>query len=101
MVSGTPVNEKPSDSGVSLDPDNWADVRNLSHRMVDDMIDYLASMRERPVWSKMPDGVRSSFQEPLPHEPSDPVEVYEDFRSRILPYVVGNTHPRFMGWVHG
>ncbi|TAK99385.1 MAG: cytochrome D ubiquinol oxidase subunit I [Rhodospirillaceae bacterium] len=69
--------------------------------MVDDMIDYLASTRDRPVWQKMPDDIRSSFHEPLPQISNNPAEVYEDFRRRILPYAVGNTHPRFMGWVHG
>jgi glutamate/tyrosine decarboxylase-like PLP-dependent enzyme len=27
--------------------------------------------------------------------------LYEDFSANIQPYVTGNTHPRFMGWVHG
>ena len=27
--------------------------------------------------------------------------VYRDFLRLVLPYSVGNTHPRFFGWVHG
>ena len=27
--------------------------------------------------------------------------VYDAFRAHILPHLLGNTHPRFWGWVHG
>jgi hypothetical protein len=33
----------------NLDPDDWDEVRRLGHRMLDDMMDYLSSVRERPV----------------------------------------------------
>lgn len=34
----------------TLDPQDWSEVRALGHRMLDDMIDYLKSVRKRPVW---------------------------------------------------
>jgi hypothetical protein len=37
----------------SLDPENWEELRRLGHRMVDDMMYYLQTIRERPAW-KMP-----------------------------------------------
>ena len=31
----------------TLDPENWDEMRNLAHRMVDDAITYLQTVRER------------------------------------------------------
>ncbi len=69
--------------------------------MLDDMFDYLESIRERPVWQPIPDIVRNSVHEELPREPSSLESVHRKFMNDILPYAVGNTHPGFMGWVHG
>jgi glutamate/tyrosine decarboxylase-like PLP-dependent enzyme len=85
----------------TLDPTDWTALRNLGHRMMDDMIDHLANIRAQPVWRPMPQTIRDSFTAPLPETPSDPAALYETFTSTIQPYVTGNTHPRFMGWVHG
>ena len=87
--------------GVTLDPDDWDGLRTLGHRMLDDMIDAMAQLRERPVWQPVPDAVRASFHEALPRAPSALETVYRDFQTRIQPYSAGNTHPRFMGWVQG
>jgi glutamate/tyrosine decarboxylase-like PLP-dependent enzyme len=69
--------------------------------MLDDMFDDIAGLREQPVWRKMPASLRADLQEGLPHGPSDPAAVYAEVERLIVPYVVGNRHPRFMGWVHG
>jgi hypothetical protein len=85
----------------TLDPENWDQVRALGHRMVDDMVTYLSEVRERPVWQPIPADVKAYFEEPLPQEPSDSSEVYNDFLEFIQPYPMGNIHPRFWGWVIG
>jgi len=85
----------------TLDPDDWNEARQHAHQILDDMLDYLQQVRKRPVWQPIPDDVRSSFTEPLPHEPSDLMSAHDRFMRDILPYAVGNAHPRFMGWVHG
>lgn len=90
-----------SESSESLDPKNWDDIRALGHRMLDDMIDYAADIRERPVWRPMPDDVRARFRAKLPRHPSDPGDVYREFTDFVVPYATGNVHPGFMGWVHG
>jgi glutamate/tyrosine decarboxylase-like PLP-dependent enzyme len=76
-------------------------MRALGHRMVDDMMDYLQTIRERPPWQHIPDDARAQFNNPLPLEPQAPEEVYEEFLDYVLPYPIGNTHPRFWGWVLG
>lgn len=69
--------------------------------MLDDMVDYLEHLRERPVWQPIPPAVRDSFHEPLPQQPTALANVHERFMQDILPYVIGNAHPGFMGWVQG
>jgi aromatic-L-amino-acid/L-tryptophan decarboxylase len=90
-----------SDASETLDPQNWDDIRAQGHRMLDDMIDYVATIRARPVWQPIPDEVRARFREKLPRAPADLGEVYREFSDFIAPYATGNVHPGFMGWVHG
>jgi len=85
----------------TLDPENWDDTRAAGHRMLDDMIDYIADIRERPVWQPIPPEVRAGFRAPLPNEPGDLSAVYDEFARNVVPYAAGNVHPGFMGWVHG
>jgi aromatic-L-amino-acid decarboxylase len=85
----------------TLDPHDWEEFRALARRMLDDTIDYLASLRERPAWQPMPNDIRSSFTEPLPEQPIGPEAAYSEFVKRVRPYPNGNNHPRFWGWVQG
>lgn len=85
-----------------LDPEDWSALRALGHRMMDDMIDHLRDVRTRPVWTRMPDAVRDELRGgTLPAAGRDADALYEEFRRLVLPYGTGNTHPGFMGWVHG
>jgi aromatic-L-amino-acid decarboxylase len=90
-----------SQSGTTLDPQNWDEIRAQGHRMLDDMLDYAANIRDRPVWRPIPDDVRARFRAALPLEPADLGDVYREFTDFIVPYATGNVHPGFMGWVHG
>lgn len=85
----------------TLDPRDWAAFRAQGHRMLDDMLDYLERIRERPVWQPIPEAVRGRFRAPLPVAPSELSAVHAEFLENVLPYACGNTHPRFMGWVQG
>lgn len=85
----------------TLDPDDWDEIRAQGHHMLDDMMDYLANIRQRPVWQPAPGHLRASFREALPSDPSSIAQVHETFMRDILPYSVGNAHPGFFGWVHG
>jgi aromatic-L-amino-acid/L-tryptophan decarboxylase len=85
----------------TLDPQDWDQMRALGHRAIDDAIDYLATVRERPVWQPVPDNIASHFDAPAPHDPASPDSVYEDFVKTIFPYPLGNIHPRFWAWYMG
>lgn len=85
----------------TLDPDDWDAFRAQSHRMLDDMLDYVQQIRQRPVWQAPPEASRERFRQPLPQAPGSLVDAHEEFLHDVLPYAVGNVHPGFMGWVHG
>ncbi|MBX7222535.1 MAG: amino acid decarboxylase [Blastocatellia bacterium] len=86
----------------SLDPTDWDAFRTLGHHMLDDMVDYLSTVRSRRVWQPVPAEVKTRLNdEPLPLEPTAAATVYEEFKENVLPYPSGNIHPRFWGWVMG
>ena len=86
---------------MSLDPQDWDATRAVAHRMVDDMLDWLETVRERPVWQPVPAEVKDRFASPVPRAGTDLATVYQRFTSDVLPYPTGNIHPRFWGWVMG
>ncbi len=88
-------------SDETLDPKDWEAMRQLGHRMVDDMVSFLQDVRERPVWQPIPEKIQQQFKKPLPKDPQDPEQVYQEFQKNIQPYPMGNIHPRFWGWVIG
>ena len=98
-----PVTERdpPDLDHADLDPTDWPALRQLGHRMLDEMFDYLEHVRDRPVWQKMPDAARAAFRAKLPRAGDTPEAAYADFAALVRPYATGNVHPRFMGWVHG
>jgi glutamate/tyrosine decarboxylase-like PLP-dependent enzyme len=86
---------------MSLDPSNWDDARHLGRTMIDDMINYLENVRDRPVWQSVPASVKDRLSEPVPRAGQSLESVYETFKDCVLPYPTGNIHPRFWGWVMG
>ena len=85
----------------TLDPEDWDEMRALSHRMVDDAITYLETVSKRPVWQPVPKDVAARFDSPVPHEPAGADAVYQEFLKTVLPYPMGNIHPRFWAWYMG
>jgi len=85
----------------TLDPSDWADLRALSHRIVEDSICYLRDVRERPVWQEMPADVRAFFETGLPQSPAPLAGIYQAVAENVMPYPMGNIHPRFWSWYMG
>jgi len=85
----------------TLDPEDWKSMRALGHRILDDTMDYLETLRDRPVWQHAPEQVRVHFEGPPPLDPEPAEDVYREYVRYILPHQVGNSHPRFWGWVAG
>jgi len=85
----------------NLDPNNWNEMRALGHQMIDDMMAYTETIRERPIWQPMPSELEAEFKKPLPHAPQAPEDIYEEFLKLVPDYNMGSVHPRFWGWVIG
>jgi glutamate/tyrosine decarboxylase-like PLP-dependent enzyme len=85
----------------TLDPADWEATRALAHRMVDEAVEHLAQVRERPEWTPMPDDVRARLKTSLPTDPAPLDEVYGEYREAVAAYPMGNIHPRFWGWYMG
>ena len=89
----------PPDS--TLDPEDWTEVRRLGHELLDDLIDQLSTVGERPAWTTVPPQVKARLDQPAARLPADFSDVLDDLKRDILPYATGNIHPRWFGWVHG
>lgn len=85
----------------TLDPAEWGPLRDLARRIVNDAVDYTRDLRDRPVWQDMPPEVRAHFRSPAPQEGQPLGEVYDELVVNMLPYPMGNIHPRFWMWYMG
>ncbi|MEZ5923868.1 MAG: pyridoxal-dependent decarboxylase [Hyphomicrobiaceae bacterium] len=85
----------------SLDPADWASYRRQAHEALDAALDHIESVATRPVWRPVPDPVKQRIAGPTPWTGLGLGHTLDEVRRLILPYTVGNTHPRFFGWVHG
>ena len=63
----------------TLDPQDWESMRELGHRMLDESLDYLRTLDQRPVWKHAPETIRAHFKRPPPLDPQAPEEVYEEY----------------------
>ncbi len=94
--------EKPDgDQERSLDPENWSEFRALAHRMLDSAIDHIEGVRDRPLWTPIPDETKDALAEQVPMDGQGIDKVCDDALKLVLPHSTGNIHPRFFGWVHG
>src|ERR1039458_5901628 len=90
-----------AETSETLDPTDWTSFRAQAHLMLDDMLGYIETIRERPVWQPIPDTVRARFLSPAPHLGEELAAVHAEFMQDVLPFTQGNVHPGFMGWVNG
>ena len=84
---------------MTLDPKDWDAFRTSAHAMLDASIDKLANASDGRVWTPLPAAEKANIQSDLPLKGTAPDAIQEQLES-FLPYGVGNTHPRFFGWVH-
>jgi aromatic-L-amino-acid/L-tryptophan decarboxylase len=80
-------------------PAEWRSLGALGSRMVEDMVEHLASVRDRKVWQSPSGAARLALKGGAPEEPEGVARAYEDFLQHVRPFPTGNLHPRFYGWV--
>ncbi len=85
----------------TLDPEDWASLRALGHRMVDEVVAYHRDVGEGPAWQPVPDSARAALRWPVPREGVGEAAAYASFVEHVLPYPYSNIHPRHWGWVNG
>jgi aromatic-L-amino-acid decarboxylase len=85
----------------TLDPHDWEGLKALGNNMVNEMIGFLQNIKQLPVWKKPPSEVKEKFKQKVPVSSRPFEEIYDEFKNDILPYYIGNIHPRFWGWVMG
>ena len=75
--------------------------RAAAHQAVDLMADWLEAMPARPVYQPVPGAHRSALMDqPLPTSGLPLTDLIDRFATDLLPYPMGNGHPRFFGWVN-
>jgi aromatic-L-amino-acid/L-tryptophan decarboxylase len=83
---------------LALDAEQF---RRLGHRAIDLAADYLAGLRSRPVFRPMGEPERRDLlEQPLSEEGTPPEALLDVIARQVLPYPMGNGHPRFFGWVN-
>jgi len=105
-LDSTKVNGNSRDASLSvghhLDPTDWDEYRSQMHSLLDKCCDRMENYRKLP-WKVPPSDFKEnvaigsegiSAGRPLS-------EVMDQLVHEIMPHATGNTHPQFMGWVHG
>ena len=92
--------EKTEDDHPTLDPADWPAFRAEAHALLDAALDRMQSAGEGPVWQPPSEALKSAFDQPVPMAGQGAAAVAGKIAG-LFPYGVGNTHPRFFGWVHG
>ena len=83
-----------------LDPEDWTAFRKRAHKTLDRALEKLEHAGTGRVWTPVTEDVDTQIMTALTGAPLGQDEV-DDALSALLPHGVGNTHPRFLGWVHG
>ncbi|HHS88892.1 MAG TPA: cytochrome D ubiquinol oxidase subunit I, partial [Rhodobacteraceae bacterium] len=84
----------------TLDPEDWDVFRQQAHAMLDRAIDQMRDSGKGRVWTPAAKSLRDQLRSGLPETPLALSEVVNRLTA-LLPHGVGNTHPRFLAWVHG
>ncbi|MEO8431564.1 MAG: pyridoxal-dependent decarboxylase [Acidobacteriota bacterium] len=83
-------------SAFDLPPD---EVRRLGYLAADAIAEHRARLETRPVFGKI-GGSAGLFEGPAPEEGTPIEETLAFVREHVLPYPMGNSHPRFFGFIN-
>jgi glutamate/tyrosine decarboxylase-like PLP-dependent enzyme len=84
----------------TLDPVDWEEMTAFGHRMLDDMMEYLKTIRKQPYLPPTEEALKTILT-PLPKKGDGEKKVYDIFREHIIPSSVKWTRPDFWGMVLG
>jgi aromatic-L-amino-acid decarboxylase len=84
----------------TLDPEDWEEFSSLGHNMLEDMIQYLKTIRDQSI-TLADEKIMSDIYAPLTEEGEGEEKVYQVFKESILPHLVANIKPTFWGYAVG
>ena len=77
------------------------DLHRAARLAADAAMEHLAAVPGRPVWRPVTEADRRWLAgRPLPTAGRPVADLVDEVRDRVLPYPMGNGHPRFFGWVN-
>jgi glutamate/tyrosine decarboxylase-like PLP-dependent enzyme len=85
---------------VTLDPENWDELRALGHKITEDALTHLQNIRSRSK-KKQPKESLAKLLVPLSEEGEGEEQVYNSVLENLIPYNISLTSPRFWGFVAG
>nr|WP_070959598.1 pyridoxal-dependent decarboxylase [Hyphomonas sp. Mor2] len=90
-----------STRNTPLEPEDWESFERLLIRLASEARHALEHIGESPVWQRPPQSVRDAFNSSVPMHGEGIEAVYDQFKRDLEPFVVGNRHPNYLGWVIG
>ena len=76
------------------------EIRDIGHRVVDLLADYLEGVEDQPVLPDIdPRFLKEVFAEPLPEKPTPADELIGEIEDKLLPYCTQVNHPGYMGLI--
>ena len=79
---------------------NAHEFREVGHRVVDLLAEYLEGIEEKPVFSSLePAALTQLFAEPLPRDSSSAESVLAELEQKLLPNCTQVGHPGYMGLI--
>jgi glutamate/tyrosine decarboxylase-like PLP-dependent enzyme len=85
---------------VTLDPENWEELTKLGHSMIDDLMEYLETIREHPFKLPTEEAIKPLLTA-LPEKGEGEKAVYELFKKYMLPHSMKFTGHDLWGFVVG
>ena len=100
MLTPTQQTDPALASSGALDPSDWGAFDQAVDKVLSAVSTKMRQASKGRVWTPMPGDLKDALNAPPPMTGLDHDAVAARLIA-LLPYGVGNTHPRFFGWVHG
>lgn len=85
------------DVSLDLDPES---MRQAGYRVVDWIVNRLAGLRESTLGQELSrDETEKLLREPMPEQPSNFNQVFDEYQHRVAPNVIQLDHPRFFAFI--
>ncbi|MFZ5608708.1 MAG: pyridoxal phosphate-dependent decarboxylase family protein [Pseudomonadota bacterium] len=75
-------------------------MRRLGYGVVDALVRHFATLKDRSIVAQVPLAtLKAYFAQPFTEDGRDPMSVWEEVRTHVIPGVMRTGHPRFFGYI--